>query len=133
METGLFIADAADDSAHRFLDLVARPGRPAAMLGPALLVIDRLAADLAGEDDAVGRGHRLAGDARLRVLAQEQVDDRIGNLVRDLVGMALGNGLRGEKIIAAHGLKRGLDIGDIKKSLYGASSGASGLAQCRRR
>ena len=54
------------------------------------------AADLAGDDDAVGRRQGLAGDpdrqgrACLRGLAEEQVDDLVGNPVADLVRMALG-------------------------------------------
>ena len=86
----------------------------------------------AGENHPVGGRHRLASDARFRILGQEKIDDRVGNLVGDLVGMAFRNGFGGEEeIAAAHGVKAGLGIRDIKKSLYGASSGASGQAQCR--
>ena len=77
------------------------------------------AADLAGQDDALGGRHRLAGDARLGVLGQEQVDDRVGNLVGDLVGMAFGNAFGREQIRAAHGGGES-SIRDIRKSLYGA-------------
>ena len=77
-----------------------------------VLVHDALAADFAGEDDAVGRGHRLAGDARFRILRQEQVDDRVGNLVGDLVGMAFGNGFGREQVRAAHDAEAGpCDLG----------------------
>ena len=92
------------------LDLLADAGRPIAVL-----VHDPCAADLAGEDDAVGRRHRLAGDARLGVLGQEQVDDRVGNLVGDLVGMAFGNGFGREQIRAAHERRRVLEFKDIRK------------------
>ena len=44
-----------------------------------------------GEDDELRGGQRLARDARFGILRQEQVDDRIGNLVADLVGMAFGH------------------------------------------
>ncbi len=97
VEPVLLVADLADHAAHRGLDLLADAGRPIA-----LAVHDPLAANLAGQDDAVGGGHGLAGDARLGVLGQEQVDDGVGNLVRDLVGMAFGNGFGGEQIGAAH-------------------------------
>ena len=97
MEAFLFIPDALHDAADRMLDFLADAGRPIA-----LLVHDPRAANFAGEHDAVGRRHRLAGDARFGVLGEEQVDDGIGNLVGDLVGMAFGNGFGSEQIRAAH-------------------------------
>ena len=63
MEAVLLIADAPHDIADGMLDLLTDAGRPIAVL-----VHDAVAADFAGEDDAIGRGHGLAGDARLRVL-----------------------------------------------------------------
>ena len=70
-------------------------------------VRDRLSGprDLAGDDDAVGGGQGLAGDADLPGsmpvfgLAIEQVDDLVGDAVADLVRMAFGNGLAGEQIV----------------------------------
>ena len=121
VEALLLVADALHDAAHRLLDLLADAGRPIAVL-----VHDALAADLAGKDDAVGRRHRLAGDARLRILRQEQVDDRVGNLVGDLVGMAFGNGFGREQVRAAHERRRVLGFEDIRKALYDASSGGGG-------
>ena len=63
-------------------------------------------AHLAGDDDAVGGGQRLAGDAHvpgvhagLLGLAVDQIDDLVGDAVADLVGMAFGNGFGGEEII----------------------------------
>ena len=97
VEAVLLVADALHDAPHGLLDLLADAGRPIAGF-----VHDALAADLAGKDDAIGGGHRLAGDARLGVLGQEQVHDRVGNLVCDLVGMAFGNGFGGEQVRAAH-------------------------------
>ena len=129
VEALLLIADALDDSADRFLDLLADAGRPIP-----LGVHDAVAADLAGKDDAIGRGHRFAGDARFRVFGQEQIDDCVGNLVGDLVGMAFGHGFGGEQVRAAHEWRRVLlRFKDIKKALYVASSGGGGQAQCRRR
>ena len=76
-----------------------------------LLEQRRLAAAFAGDDDLVGRGQRLAaeprvdqavvGDAELDVVRQERIEDRVGDLVADLVGMAFGNGLAGEQIVLA--------------------------------
>ena len=110
MEAVLLIADALDDVADRLLDLFANAGRPIAVL-----VHDSVAADFAGDDDAVGGGHRLAGDARLGVLGQEQVDDGVADLVRDLVGMAFGNGFGREQIGAAHGSEAVLEFQGYKE------------------
>ena len=75
-----------------------------------LLEQRRLAAAFAGDDDLVGGGERLAaeprvhqavvGDAELDVVLEERIENRIGDLVAHLVGMAFGNGLAGEQIIA---------------------------------
>ena len=86
------------DAADGRLDLVAYAGRPIA-----LFVHDPLAADFAGEDDAIGGRQRLAGDARFGVLGQEQVDDGVADLVGDLVRMAFGNGFGREEVGVAHG------------------------------
>ena len=98
VEAVLLVADLLDDVADRLLDLVADARRPAVGVRILLLVIDALAADLAADDDALGRHQRLAGDPRLRVLADEQVDDGVGNLVGDLVGMAFGDRFGREEI-----------------------------------
>jgi len=62
---------------------------------------EQLAAPLARDHDLVRGAKRLAaepgidqavvGDAELDVLLDEGVEDRIGNLIRDLVGMTFGN------------------------------------------
>ena len=65
------------------------------------LVIDVGTAHLAGDDDAVGGGQGLAGHARLGLCRQIGIDDRVGDPVADLVGMAFGNGFAGEKIAGA--------------------------------
>ena len=96
VEARLLIADALHGRADGGFDLVERARRPPVVLEHAL------AADFAGQDDLVGGRHRLAGDARLRILGQEQVDDGVGDLVGNLVGMAFGHGLGREEIIAAH-------------------------------
>ena len=53
--------------------------------------------DLAEHEDGAGGRGRLARDARIRVLAQELVEDRVGHLVAELVGVALGDGLAREE------------------------------------
>ena len=65
-----------------------------------LLPVDlRLGGDFTGDDDEVRGGQRLAGDAAVRVLHETGVENRIGNLVTDLVRMSFGNGLGGEDVI----------------------------------
>jgi len=95
VETVLLVADVLDRGADDALDLVVGDGLRTA--------------GLAGDHHLVGGRERLAGradlprvDARLRPLAVEQIDDLIGDPVADLVGMALGDGLAGEKIGRAH-------------------------------
>ena len=58
------------------------------------------AAHLAADDDPVGGGEGLAGDPRLGVLGQEGVEHGVRDAVADLVGMPLGDGFRGEEIVA---------------------------------
>jgi hypothetical protein len=79
-----------------------------------------LAAHLAGQHDPVGRDERFAGDARFRIAADEQIDDRVGNLVGDLVRMAFGHRFGREEVVAAHRWARsfwGKGVADIKISL----------------
>ena len=60
--------------------------------------------DLARDDHEPGRDQRLAGDAALRILGQNGIEDGIRDLVGDLVGMPLGDGFRGEQELAGgHG------------------------------
>ena len=59
--------------------------------------------DLAGEHDHAGLAERLAGDAGLRVLAEDLVDDGVRDQIAHLVGVPLGDGLRGkEKVLERH-------------------------------
>ena len=67
--------------------------------------LDARTADFAGDHDAVGRGQGLAGyadligvDAGSHALAEEQVDDFVGNPVTHLVGVAFRDGFTGKKI-----------------------------------
>ncbi len=92
VEAVLFIADGAHDAADRVLDLLLNAGRPVA-----LSVHDALAADLAGQNHQIGRRQGLARHARFRIFRQEQIDDRVGDLVRDLVGVAFRDALGGKQ------------------------------------
>ena len=56
-----------------------------------------VARDLAGQDHAVGGDQGLAGDARIRIGLQEEIDDRVGDAVADLVGVTLGDGFTGRR------------------------------------
>ena len=96
VETVLFIADLADGFAHGGLDFRQGARRPFAVF------IHALAADFTGQDHQLRGGQCLAGDARLGVFRQKQIDDRIRNLIRDLVGMTFGNALGSKQIIATH-------------------------------
>ena len=58
--------------------------------------------DLAHDVHKSGRGRGLAGHAAVGVLRQNGVQHGIGNLVADLVGMALRHGFGGEKIVSCH-------------------------------
>ena len=91
MELVLLIADVAHGGADGGLDLGLDAGSPAAVFP------DALAADLAGQHHQIGRRQGLAGDPRLGIARQEQIHDRVGDAVRDLVGMALGHAFRGEE------------------------------------
>ena len=73
------VADLRDRLAHEPRDVHVRLGR-----------------DLARHDDEAGRDQRLAGDAPGWVVGENRVEDRVRDLVGDLVRMPLGDGLRGE-------------------------------------
>ena len=115
VETILLVTDLAHRPADDTFDLFLRTFGPVAVLEHAL------AADFTGQNDALRSGHRFAGDARFGVLREEQVDDGVGNLVGDLVGMAFRNAFGGEKIVAAHWISDGSGYSDIKKALCVAS------------
>src|SRR5690606_21924726 len=53
--------------------------------------------DLAGDDRHAGLDHGLAGHARALVLGQDGVQHGVGDLVGDLVRVAFGDRLGGEK------------------------------------
>ena len=53
--------------------------------------------DLARDDDEAGRHQRLARDAPVGVVGQDGVEDRVRDLVGDLVRVAFGDGLGGDR------------------------------------
>ena len=53
--------------------------------------------DLAGDYDQASGDQGLAGDAAHGIVFHDGVEDGVGNLVGDFVGMALGYGFRGEE------------------------------------
>ena len=63
-----------------------------------------LGRDLAGDVDEAGGHHRLDGDAAARVLREHRVEDRVGDLVTDLVRVSLGDGLGREQACGHSGL-----------------------------
>jgi hypothetical protein len=73
------------------------PDRPA---GNFLEVDDRVCRNLAGQDDEARRHQRFAGNRALRILGQNGVEDRVGNLISNLVGMSFRYGLRRKKMAA---------------------------------
>ncbi len=58
-------------------------------------------AHLSADHHPVGRREGLAGDASLGFLGEESVEHGVGDAVADLVGVALGDGFRGEDVILA--------------------------------
>ena len=84
------VADLADRLARDLLDVHVRRG-----------------GDLTGHDDEPRVHEGLARHAAGRVIAQHGVEDAVGDLVRDLVGVPLGNGLRGEQeLVVGHVVHR---------------------------
>ena len=81
--------DRDDDAARLVVEPVLRPRVPD--LGDPL-AHDRadvdvdVGGDLAGDDDEAGRDERLAGDAAVRVVGEDRVEDGVRDLIRDLVG-----------------------------------------------
>ena len=64
-----------------------------------------LGRDLAGDNGDAGRDHRLAGHAAPGVLGEQGVEDAVGNLIGQLVGMAHADRFAGEQEFAlGHGI-----------------------------
>src|SRR5262249_40379770 len=69
-----------------------------------LKVDERARGDLAGDDGEAGGDERLACHAADRILRENRVEDRVGNLIGDLVGVAFGDRLRRKQVpsLTAH-------------------------------
>ena len=108
VEAVLLVADVLDRGADQRLQAVDDG------LGEGLVLflgVARLGrADLAGQDDPLGRDQGLARHAGLGILRQEGVDDSIRDTVGDLVGVALGDAFRGEEEGRTSGQKRLLSM-----------------------
>ena len=86
---GTRVADVTDGLAHEPRDVDVRRGR-----------------DLARHDDETCRDQRLAGDATVRVVGKDRVENGVRELVGNLVRVPLGNRLRAEaERASAHGVK----------------------------
>src|SRR2546430_4419489 len=57
--------------------------------------------DLTDDERQAGGDGGLAGDAPERVLGHDGVEDRVRDLVGDLVRVAFGDGFRGKEMVAA--------------------------------
>jgi hypothetical protein len=67
-----------------------------------LLVVELgLGADLTKDHDHAGLGGRLASDLGERVLGQAGIEDGVRDLISDLVGVALTDGLGLEEAVSA--------------------------------
>ena len=72
-------------------------------LADGLLEIDvAVGGDLAHDVDEAGGCAGLAGHTGVGVVGQDLVEDGVGDLVADLVGMALGDGLRSKQTVLCH-------------------------------
>ena len=104
-DVGRLLVDGSDDAAGVAVEAVL-----AAVIAdvpdhiPGDLVDVHIAAggDLAHDVDQAGAGRGLTGYTAHRVLGQDGVQNGVGNLVADLVGMTFGHGFRGKKIMSCH-------------------------------
>jgi hypothetical protein len=90
---GVVVADLQDRVAHGLLDVE-------------LLLRVVVELDLAGHDRLRGRHQRLARAAALGVVVEDEVEHRVRDRVRDLVGVAHRDAFGGEEVAAvAHGVE----------------------------
>ena len=80
---GLVVADTVDDVTDGLLDVY----------------IGVFRTDFAADDDQAGRAEGLAGHLGIGVLAEEFVEDGVGDLVGHFVRMAFGNGFGSKQIV----------------------------------
>ncbi len=87
METLLLVADLAHGAPRGVLDrLCSYALRPA---------------HLTSKYDVIGGDEGLACHARVRIGIQIEVDDRVGDAVADLVGMAFRHGFTGKEVTSS--------------------------------
>ena len=91
MELVLLVANVAD--------AVAGDGVYAAHVVVQLVLVRQ--PHLTANDDAVGGGEGLRGDAGFRLLGEEGVENRVGDAVAHLIRVPLGDGFRGEEVVVA--------------------------------
>jgi hypothetical protein len=60
--------------------------------------------DFAGQYDQAGVHQRFGGDTREFVLREDRVQNRVGNLISDFIGMPLRDGFGGKEEVFCHGL-----------------------------
>ena len=83
-----------------------------------------LGGDLTGHVDQAGGDHGLDGDAAARVLREHGVEDRVGDLVADLVRVTLGDGL-GREQACRHSVSFGAADADGAGGLRAAATGTA--------
>jgi len=76
---GVVVSDGGDDAADQGLEVDVGFG-----------------GDFAGDDDQAGRGEGFTSDPAHGIFGQAGVENRVRNLVGDLIGMALGYRFRGK-------------------------------------
>ena len=104
-DVGGLLVDGGDDAAGVTVETVFAPviaNVPDHLPGDFVNVHIAAGGDLAHDVDQARAGRGLTGHPALGVLGQDGVQDGVGNLVADFVGMPLGNGLRGEEIMSCH-------------------------------
>ena len=99
-DVGRLLVDRDDDAAGLVVEPVLRAR--VADLGDPLAhdradVDVRVRRDLSRDDDEPGRDERLAGDATMRIVGEDRVENGVRDLIGDLVGVTLGHRLRRER------------------------------------
>ena len=97
VKTLLLVTDFLDGAADGRFNFFLCAGCPCAIF------IDAFATDFACKHNKLRGCQCFTSDARFRVFRQKQIDNRIRNLIRNLVGMAFRNRFGREEIIMAHG------------------------------
>ena len=94
-DVGALFVDGRDDGAGVGVETVFALGVTYAADGPAGDILDIdvcvVGGDFASDDYESGADEGLAGNAGVGVLAEEVIEDGVGNLIRDLVGMPFRN------------------------------------------